>query len=222
MYKNRANYLGLINKNEFINFINYLKTKTEEYGIDYIKKAIKYSLTFKEENSNIIDCFIKFIVVTNFDEIELVDNIFPGQKDEMYINAYLGGLELSHCRQMEYNEEKNYVDCFWFHNRRGLTRTKIGSLMMVELFKKIQENFPGASVFSGNVRRLNTSALEFYNKIGFRIIDINPEQSNVSVVIENERLNDCIVNNEGQYPFIMLDGEKIDYTTYKGKKKNMK
>ena len=202
-------------KNQFERFIEYLYTKSSELGDDYISDAIKYALTYKNHNTNFIDQFIKFILVTNFDEIEIYENIDSVNKDNMWISAYIGGLEVSHNRNITYYPETNIVECEWFHNRKGLQRTKLGSLIMAEFFRLVQEKFPGASIRSNNVKRDNLSAIAFYKKIGFRIIDEYPESPNISIEIESERVEECMQNAKGLYPKIMLDGKEIDYMTYK-------
>lgn len=207
--------------NQFSTFVQYLYKKNEELGTEYMRDALKYALTFKNDNNDFLNQFIKFIVITNFDEIELIDNIGYSNKDSMSIVAYLGGLEVSHNRNMEYNEDKNAIECEWFHNRPGLQRTKIGSLMMCEFFKKVESEFPGASICSDNVRRVNESAISFYKKIGFSVVDYNPEGPSVGVEIGPQQIHDSIRNLDGLYPRIEMDGRIIDYTTYKSiRKKN--
>lgn len=200
---------------QFDSFIQYLHTKSSKLGIDYIRDAIRYALTYKDHNTNFLDQFIKFILVTNFDEIEVYDNIDLVNKDSMWISAYIGGLEVSHNRNVTYHPEENIVECEWFHNRKGLQRTKLGSLIMCNFFKLVLEKFPSASIRSNNVKRDNLSAIAFYKKIGFRVIDENPESPNISIEIESDRLESCMQNAQNLYPKIMLDGKEIDYTTYK-------
>lgn len=207
---------------QFNEFMKYLYRKSEELGIDYIKDAIKYACMYINDNNDFLNQFIKFVVITNFDEIELLDNIDSSNKGPMSIFAYLGGLEISHNTNVDYNEEKKEVECEWFHNRAGLQRTKIGSLMMCEFFKKVVSNFPGASITSYNVRRDNESALAFYRKIGFKVVDYNPESPSVGVAMEPQYIWENIRNMEGLYPKIEIDGRIIDYTTYKStNKKNV-
>jgi hypothetical protein len=86
---------------------------------------------------------------------------------------------------------------------------------MCNFFRLVLEKFPGASIRSNNVKRDNLSAIAFYKKIGFRVIDDNPESPNISIEIESDRLESCMQNAQNLYPKIMLDGKEIDYTTYK-------
>lgn len=201
--------------NQFYEFIKYLHEKSEQLGVEYLRDAVKYACKFKQDNNDFLDQFIKFVVITNFDEIELLDNIDSSNKESMGIVAYLGGLEVSHNTSVYYNEEKNLVECEWFHNRAGLNRTKIGSLMMREFFKRVESSFPGASIFSDNVKRDNESALSFYRKIGFKVFDYNPESPCVGVEIGPQQMHDSIMNLEGLYPKIELGDRVIDFTTYK-------
>jgi len=209
----RQNYtMSFEQEQEFNSFITYLYEKYNIYGIDYFRDAIKYAFTYKDDNSNFLDKFIKFVLITNFDDLK-IDIKEEDELIHMYVR--LGGLPVSHCRSMQYNREQQQLECEWFHNRKGLTRTKLGSYLIVNLLKMVKENMPGVSLISYNVRKKNTVGLNFYNKFGFEIIDYNPDGTNYMVRIPTDKIDECILKNDNQYPTLLFDGKNIDYMTYK-------
>lgn len=209
---------------EFYTFMEYVYKKHDELGDEYISDAIRYAFTYGDDNSNFINQFIKFIVVTNFDEIEVVNKLTPETKDRndgMCTKLYLGGLELSHNENIEYHEKDNYYEFSWLHNRRGLIGTKLGRLSMVSLLEGLKEQNSNFGVYAYNVQRTNQVGLGFYKKFGFDVVDYNPNAREVAVVIQPERIDECIRKNSGQFPVIYLDDREIDYTTYKGNDKQL-
>ena len=212
-----ANYLlDEKSKERFCDFVGYLYSKIGEYGVDYIRDALEYAFSYKDDNNNLLDQFIRFVAVTNFDEIKVdIEN----KDGNISVQATLGGLELSHNRNVTYVLEENRLMCEWFHNRRGLKRTKIGSLMMTEFFKYALNTYPDVVVCSDNVRRDNVDAQAFYRKIGFSIIDLDKESNSLFVEIGPDKMRECINNNEGVYPVILFEGRRYDYTTYKNSKR---
>ena len=196
----------------FLSFIQFVSNKVQEYGIDYIKDAINYSFSYENDNCSFLDQFIKFIVITNFDEIRVVVEKGTGVEN---IYAYLGEFELSHNKSIQYSKENDEVEFEWFHNRPGLKRTKLGNLMMVYFFNWVINNYPTATVCANNVRRINVDAQAFYKKMGFRIIDSDINYKNVRVEINHDEMKECILNNQGKYPILLFNGKKYDFTTYK-------
>lgn len=210
--KGNDNKIDIYSVNSFYEFIEYLYIKREEYGDDYIKDALDYALGYKEEDCSFLDQFIRFIVITNFDEIKIE---FKEEGGLISMSANLGGLELSHNQNMEYSSTENKMIFSWFHNREGLKRTKLGSLMMVELFDYVLNNYPNASLCADNVKRVNVKAQAFYEKIGFNIKDIYKESNNVCVEINPSEMQESIDNNKEKYPVLLFKGKEYDYRTYK-------
>ena len=91
--------------------------------------------------------------------------------------------------------------------------------MIVNFFDYVLHNYPGASVFSDNVKRSNVDAQTFYKKMGFDIIDINPEDKNICVIINPNKMELCIDENQGQYPVLIFDGKEYKNKKIKIKKK---
>ncbi len=197
---------------EFESFIRFLIIKEQDYGTNYIYDALKYAFSYEENNCSFIDCFIRFITITNFDEINVVAK---KESDSFSFHAYLGGLSLSHNTSIKYSKESNEVEFEWFHNRSGLKRTKIGTLMMISLFRYAITNYPTAKVCAINVQRTNLDAQEFYKAMGFSIIDEDVNSNNMRIEIEKEQMEQCILKNQYNYPTVLLDDQVIDFKNYK-------
>lgn len=212
------------------NFFKYLYELKDKYDINYFIDAFTYSLDFEDEESNFIDQFIKFVTVTNFDEIEYTSRATTRDKNPSYTaELKLGGLDLCHIRELIYDEKRNILDFDMLHARLGLLRTKVGSKLLVELLKDMKTNYPNASLEAITVRRRNEKGINFYKKFGFlffdnetnEIIDVVPENvsESVGVIISSDRIDECIKKNDNQYPTLELNGRIIDYNTYKQEEK---
>lgn len=216
-------YPNIDSTDGYKSFIVYLHQKYKELGIDYIRDAIEYAKSYKEDYSNFIEQFTKFIVITNFDEIEVaINDNYNGIENQYLLEAKLGGLLLSDNRNMTYNKEDSTFEFEWFHNRPGLKRTKLGSLTMRELFKYIQDCYPGTVIFGGNLRKDNESAKEFYKSVGFEVIDKYPEGGNYYIEISPEKQTEFVNKHKEIIPSIIFNGKEINYKTYKTNiKKNL-
>ena len=211
-------------------FFKYLYELKNKYDINYFMDALTYSLNFEEENSNYIDQFIKFITVTNYDEIEYdIKQTSIGNNPSYKASLKLGGLDLCHIGELIYDEENNTINFDMLYARLGLLRTRVGSKLLVNVLKEIQINHPGASLKGDTVRRKNEKGINFYNKFGFlffdketnQIIDVQPtnEPGSVGIIIPSDKIEECILKNDNQYPILNLDERIIDYRTYKSDEK---
>lgn len=221
-------YFNEVNvENSFFKYLYELKNK---YDNNYFIDALNYSLNFEEEESNFIDQFIKFITITNFDEIEFTMRATTKEKNPTYrAELKLGGLDLCHIGEILYDKENNTVNFDMLYARLGLLRTRVGSKLLVNVLKTIQTNYSGASLKGDTVRKRNEKGINFYNKFGFlfydretnEIIDVIPsnESGSVGIIIPSDRIDECILKNDNQYPTLNINGRIIDYKTYKTEEK---
>lgn len=165
-------------------FFNYLYSLIEKKGTKYFELALLFALN--NNDMSIIDSFIRFIVITNFDDIEIdmnfnIDKLMAKKNDfgaeYGYIRAYLGGFLLCDLSSFSYHEldEGKYLDFGNLHSRKNMKRTKVGSLLINELIKKVlsTEELRECSIGSCNVRKDNTGGKKFYEKAGFKFLDEN-------------------------------------------------
>ena len=167
-------------------FIEYLYYVLENKGTKYFETAIKYSLNNSSEIS-FVDSFIRFIIITNFDDIEFninfdVDSML--EKDNVnnyaaargYIRAYLGGFLLCDLSQFSlHHDDIKYLDFYNFHVRKNLKKTKIGTLTLRKLLEIMISNksLSDYSLGSAWVEKNNVEGKKFYEKFGFKFLDNN-------------------------------------------------
>lgn len=163
-------------------FMNYLNSILNSKGEEYYKLAIEYSLS--NNNMSFIDNLIRFIVITNYNDIEVIDNINVKSLMENIndfnssqgsIRAYLGGFllcDLSSFTLYKDSDGNKYLDFYNFHSRKNLTRTRVGTLLMRNLLDKMLNDslLCDCSLVSHWVMKSNTLGKKFYKKIGFKFL----------------------------------------------------
>lgn len=227
----------------FLSYLNFLEEKREK---NYFEIALKYALAF-EDNTTYIDKFIRFIVVTNFYDIELLDTV---NLDDVELNpeiggitAWIGGLRVSRLGLIAKDSGDDFIYFSDFHNRKGLLGTKLGSKMMVYLIDKIKNNekYKNCGLYANCVSGANESGKGFYRTFGFEAFDpieqkvfeyddadptLDPKEqknngkANFLAVIFPEKMDECMAQNEGKIPYIEIDGVKIDCNTDFSKRVN--
>lgn len=155
-------------------FFKYIEGLDKENKQQYIQQGVLFALDNLTEDKNIVDNFIKYIVLTNYSDIEYVSTI-PNlnHNNTAYVNCYLGGLELCHNTNITISEHgNNDIECEWFHTRRGLQGLKLGAQIMRKLMQDVQKHFPDKNIISFNVLKNNLGAIRFYCNNGGELFDI--------------------------------------------------
>ena len=250
IHSSLVNTNKIIGKNEFPeieSFFRYLNILKDKYSIKYFEKGLKYALDFetiplteginKESNTrseiqNIIDRFIKFIVVTNFNDIEIKDE---STLDLSYgrISIYLGGIRLAFIEELAH--DINEIKFNNFRTRIGLKGIGLGSKLMCIFIEKVRALYTDYSIAGASVKKNNISGSAFYKKFGFEAYDFETkslvqfedlvdENSDgvYKVLITADRIIEVYTkNNSKEVPFLVIDGERIDcYTDFSVKKFN--
>lgn len=210
----------------FFEYVNELRNK---YSDEYFTDALVYSTNYKEEGSDFIDQFVRFITVTNFDD--LVFN-FDENPYGFVSSLTLGGLRVARIQEIKYIEDENYCYIDWFFAREGLIRTRVGSKLLVETLKQIQSEYGNIDIYSDNVDKENKLGQNFYKKFGFLCVDLptdtiidfdnipKDDYDIVGILLPSDKLDECIERNDNQFPKIEFNGKTIDKNTYKKNKTN--
>ena len=191
--------------NECNLFFNYLYGNDK--GAKYFETAINYSLN-GDSNLSFIDNFIRFIVITNYNDIEVVDNVdtnylltnandYSAASGSM--RAYLGGFLLGDLSQFSVHQDDSggkYLDFYSFHTRENLERTKIGTLLIKKmLHKMLNDDFlKDCSLGSNWVMKNNLLGKNFYQNLGFKFLGPSGE------VVDYHYYDDFIKVERENYP----------------------
>ena len=144
----------------------------------YLSNGLKYALENTNEDGNIIDSFIRYIVITNFQDV-YINSTLPmlNENNTAEISCYMGGLEICHNRNIQIREDnQQQIEFEWFHARPNLRGIKLGSLLFKEFFKQVHDLFPDKDIVARNVQKSNTKAQRFYVKQGGEIFDVETEK----------------------------------------------
>lgn len=166
--------------NECRTFINYLEEKIKVKKKEYIEFGINYSLNCNS-NLSFIDNFIRYIVITNYNDIKIVDdmdienllnNVNDYNEASGSLKAYLGGFLLCDISSFSAHQDKNnnkYLDFYNLHSRKNTERMKVGTLLIKKLLEKMLTNakLKDFSLGSGWVMKNNSVGKKFYEKNGF-------------------------------------------------------
>ena len=169
-------------------FFEYLKEKLEESNPEYLEKGLKYAKQETNNAGNFIDAFIKYIVITNFEELSLKSTIPEMSKENSTgtMKCCLGNFKLSKV-DCEMEEDKIYFD--ELHTRRNLTGTKIGTILFRGLMKEIHDHFPNKDLYANRVRKVNEGAIRFYKRMGGEIFDYGNE-TQYGVIYRKEKMEE--------------------------------
>lgn len=202
--KNRAEDVF---SNECLLFMNYLNRLLSSKGNSYFEMAIKYSLA-SDSNMSFIDSFIRFVTITNYSDIEIVDKINSDSlakemndynSEQGSMRAYLGGFLLCDLSSFTLHQDANgnkYLDFYNFHSRKNMTRTKIGTLLIKKLLQKMlaDELLYDCSLGSVWVMKNNALGKNFYRKLGFKFLGPSGE------IVDYDYYDDCIKVKREDYP----------------------
>ncbi len=196
-----------IEANECLLFMDYLNYLITSKGNGYLEMAIKYSLESSSDMS-FIDNFIRFITITNYSDIEIVDqldsdslvkNVNDYNSGQGFMRAYLGGFLLCDLSSFTFHNDGNgnkYLDFYNFHSRKNMTRTKVGSLLIKKLLQKMlsDELLCDSSLGSVWVMKNNALGKNFYKKLGFKFLGPSGE------IVGYDYYDDCIKVAREDYP----------------------
>ena len=194
------------NINIFFTFLEELKNK---HDTNYFKEALKYVLS--DNKSTVIDKFIKYIVVTNYNDINVNIN-FDDEVGFGEVSAFLYGLKLGTLVIEDHGTNGFLFD--WFHVRKDLNNTKIGTLIMNELIKYILHNYKDSSLYAETVSKGNLSGISFYKKYGFKDSNgkeleyIPSSKEIISIIITANRMKEVYSNNKDKIPNIEITKER--------------
>lgn len=196
--------------NECFLFMNYLNSILNNKGEEYFKIAIEYSLA--NSDMSFIDNFIRFVVITNYNDIEIVDNIDAESliknindydAEQGWMRAYLGGFLLCDLSQFSLHQDETgskYLDFYNFHSRKNLTRTKVGTLLIKKILEKMLNDslLCDCSLGSAWVMKNNVIGKKFYEKLGFKFLGPSGE------IVDYNYYDDCIKVKREDYPDLSI------------------
>lgn len=169
-------------------FFEYVKEKLEKSNPEYLEEGLKYAKQETNNVGNFIDAFIKYIVITNFEDLNLKSTIPDISKENSTgtMKCCLGNFKLStvYC---EMEEDKIYFD--ELHTRRNITGTKIGTVLFRGLMKEIHAHFPNKDLYANRVRKVNEGAIRFYKRMGGEVFDYGNE-TQYGVIYRKEKMKE--------------------------------
>lgn len=172
--------LNQYNASSYLHFFDYLSSIDTKIDNKYLETGIKYILENINNDTNVIDLFIKYVVVTNFDDVRYVSNLSNNvykiennsetnlSGSTMGINPIsikLGNFELAHIGDISFTDN-NEIMIDQVYTRKNLTGTKLGSLMFENLFGELSSIFPGRNVCVAPIKYDNFKAMKFYETQG--------------------------------------------------------
>lgn len=164
-------------------FFEYIKNKLAKKNKEYLEEGLNYAGQQARNVGNFIDAFIKYVVITNFEDLQLQ---YKDQTNEhwqsMIVSCCLGNFSLS-TMLCEVETDKIYFD--EVHTRKNLTGIKIGTVLFRKLFKTIHDEFPDKDLYTLRLKRENESARRFYERMGGTIYNYGNE-SQLGVIYKKE------------------------------------
>lgn len=168
-------------------FFDYTKSKLDTQHLEYLKKGLQYAVQEAKNVGNFIDAFIKYVVITNFEDLQLQYKDQTSEHwEQMLVSCCLGDFALS-TMLCEAESDKIYFD--ELHTRKNLTGTKIGAVLFKGLFKKIHHEFPDRDLYTLRLKKDNEGAKRFYERMGGTVYDYGNE-SQFGVVYKKENLKE--------------------------------
>lgn len=154
-------------------FFDYTKSKLDTQHLEYLKKGLQYAVQEAKNVGNFIDAFIKYVVITNFEDLQLQYKDQTSEHwEQMLVSCCLGDFALS-TMLCEAESDKIYFD--ELHTRKNLTGTKIGAVLFKGLFKKIHHEFPDRDLYTLRLKKDNEGAKRFYERMGGTVYDYGNE-----------------------------------------------
>lgn len=152
-----------------LSFDDMMKKMLDEHGRGYIENGLYYSMNNMGNTNNLIDNFIKYLVITNYEKLHCELNkdcqVYKEGELEQY-ECLLCDFPLAHV-YLEFPEnESRYLYPDNLKVRNNLTGTKLGQVMLQYLMKTVNTKYPGKSLVSNTVQQSNISAIKLYERMG--------------------------------------------------------
>ena len=151
---------------EFVTLDNMLKKEFEKHGKEYVENGLEYANENAGQNGNPLDSFIKYIAITNFQNIECQESF----------NSLNGSIERYQCDldgyalgkvTLEYPEEENEdIEPDMLKIRNGLEGIRLGQVLLKYLICKVHKDNPDKSLVSHTVMKQNFPAIKLYERMG--------------------------------------------------------
>ena len=158
-------------------FFKYLESISLRITPQYVLDGIKFAKQNLQINSNFIDAFIKYIIITNFQDIQ-VDSDIPKMRNldlqEGHVTCKLGEFVLADLDVEEKSDEQGKKDIIFdgVSTRMNLRSIKIGALLFRKLQEDVAHYFPGYNLYANRVNKENGGAIRFYQSMGAQILNI--------------------------------------------------
>lgn len=190
-------------------FFEYLGSIREKLTSELLDGAIEYAMA-NYQSSNFIDAFIKYIVLSNKEDIKYKSNIRELNANNVAtITGLIGNFPLTEISSIKIFDEE-YIIFDDFKTGKNLTGAGIGSMLFREFLREVSKYFPNKNVFSLTVMAKNTGGINFYKKMGGEFYkdsldtplspsDIDSESTeNLIVVFPKEKIA-AILNDESDF-----------------------
>lgn len=163
-------------------FFQYLESIFAKITPQYVLDGIEFAKQNLQVNSNFIDSFIKYIVITNFQDIH-VDSDIPKLKEKSKggrVLCRLGEFVLADLmvREKKDNKGEKNIQFDDVSTRMNLRNTKIGALLFRRLQRDVAHYFPGYNLYADTVYQENYGGIRFYKSMGAQILNIEDDGYN--------------------------------------------
>lgn len=171
------------NASSYEQFFDYLSSIDSKIDNLYLETAIEYILDNINNDTNVIDLFIKYVAVTNFDDIRYVSNLSNNLSKlnngisvscfDLGINPIsikLGNFELAYIGEITLDNDYIYIDKVY--TRENLTGIKLGTVMFEKLFGELNFIFPGKNVCVSPIKYDNFGGMKFYETQGGQLYQL--------------------------------------------------
>lgn len=152
---------------EIISFDRMLKKQVNKHGKQYIADGVEHSYKNINEEDNLIDGFIRYLAITNFQDLYCEEAPFNSvehltERYECLLDGYAVGRV-----QLEYPENpKDDLKPDMLKIRNGLKGAKIGQVLLKYLISMVHHKYPNKSLISHTVLKKNTPAIKLYKRMG--------------------------------------------------------
>jgi len=168
-------------------FFDYIKSKLDIQNPEYLESGLQYASQETKNVGNFIDAFIKYVVITNFEDLQLqYKDQTTEHWEQMPVSCCLGNFSLS-TMLCEAESDKIYFD--ELHTRKNLTGTRIGAVLFKKLMEKIHNEFPDRDLYTLRLKKDNEGAKRFYERMGGTVYDYGDE-SQFGVVYKKEDMEE--------------------------------
>lgn len=179
-------------------FFDYIKSKLDIQNPEYLESGLQYASQETKNVGNFIDAFIKYVVITNFEDLQLqYKDQTTEHWEQMLVSCCLGNFSLS-TMLCEAESDKIYFD--ELHTRKNLTGTRIGAVLFKKLMEKIHNEFPDRDLYTLRLKKDNEGAKRFYERMGGTVYDYGDESQFGVVYKKEEFLNSLKVNITNKEP----------------------